>query len=300
MKLDEIISKKKRHEPFFLGTGQVLAGACMTSFSAVFVKLTHVGPTTSAFYRVFFGGIVLLLFALIARHRLRVGWRPFGLIALCGLFFALDLAIWHRSVLYIGPGLSTILANFQVFFLGVFGIFILKETPTIRYIISVPLAFYGLILIVGFNWSVLESSYKAGLLLGILTALAYSCYLITLRNLQSLYQNLSSYAVVALISIVTAFFLVIQMMTEGASYKIPDIQSWATLLAYGIMCQGLGWVLISKGIGKITASRAGLILLLQPTLTFIWDVLLFNRPTDLVDILGALMAIVAIYLGSAK
>ena len=104
----------------------------------------------------------------------------------------------------------------------------------------------------------------------------------------------------ALISIVTAFFLVIQMMTEGTSYKIPDIQSWVTLLAYGIICQGLGWVFIAKGIGKIKASRAGLILLLQPTLTFIWDVLFFNRPTDLVDILGALMAIVAIYLGSAK
>ncbi|MFN2358185.1 MAG: EamA family transporter, partial [Desulfotignum sp.] len=28
----------------------------MISFSAVFVKLAHVNPTVSAFYRVFFGG----------------------------------------------------------------------------------------------------------------------------------------------------------------------------------------------------------------------------------------------------
>ena len=90
------------------------------------------------------------------------------------------------------------------------------------------------------------------------------------------------------------------MVIEKTSFKIPDNQSWVTLLMYGFMGQCLGWVFIAKGIGKIKASRAGLILLLQPTLSFIWDMLFFHRPTDLLDLLGALMAIVAIYLGSAE
>lgn len=286
--------------PSTLGTLQVLAGAFMISFSAVFVKLAHVSPTTSAFYRVFFGGIFLILFVLVSRGRFRVGWRPFVLIGLCGLFFAIDLSLWHRSVLYVGPGLSTILANFQVFFLGGFGVIVLKETLTLRYIASVPLALCGLILIVGLDWSLLELNYKIGLLLGILTALAYSSYLLTLRKLQSLYQTLSSYTAVALISLTTALMLALEMSAEGASFRIPDLQSWIVLPAYGFIGQGLGVVFIAKGIARIKASRAGLILLLQPTLSFIWDILFFQRPTDMWDILGALMAILAIYLGSVK
>jgi drug/metabolite transporter (DMT)-like permease len=289
-----------QNNPSSLGTIQVLAGAFMISFSAVFVKLAHVSPTSSAFYRVFFGGIFLILFVLISRHKLRVGWKPFGLIGLCGLFFAVDLALWHRSVLYVGPGLSTILANFQVFFLGAFGIIVLKETLTLRYLASVPLALCGLILIVGLDWSLLELNYKIGLLLGVLTALAYSSYLLTLRKLQSIYQTLSSYTAVALISLITALILALEMSAEGSSFRIPDLQSWIVLPTYGFIGQGLGVVFIAKGIARIRASRAGLILLLQPTLSFIWDILFFHRPTDVWDILGALMAIIAIYLGSAR
>ncbi|MDB4441882.1 hypothetical protein N9219_00520 [bacterium] len=38
----------------------LIAGAVMISFSGVWVKISHVTPTVSAFYRVLFGGIFLL------------------------------------------------------------------------------------------------------------------------------------------------------------------------------------------------------------------------------------------------
>ena len=41
----------------------LIAGAVMTSFSGVWVKVSHVSPTISAFYRVLFGGIFLLIAA---------------------------------------------------------------------------------------------------------------------------------------------------------------------------------------------------------------------------------------------
>lgn len=267
-----------RDRPTALGTMQVLVGAFMISFSAIFVKLAHVSPTASAFYRVFFGGLFLLLYVLVSRHGLRIRWKPLGLIGLCGLFFAFDLALWHRSVLYIGPGLSTILANFQVFFLAGFGIIVLKEALTWRYLISVPLALGGLALIVGLDWSLLDSDYKVGLLLGVLTALAYSSYLLTLRQLQSFYRHLSPYTAVAFISLTTALLLALRLNAEGASFHIPDLQSGVVLPAYGLVGQGLGVVFIAKGLARIKASRAGLILLLQPTLAFIWDILFFTGP----------------------
>jgi len=42
------------------------------------------------------------------------------------------------------------------------------------------------------------------------------------------------------------------------------------------------------------------VLLLQPTLAFTWDVLFFHRPTDVTDVVGAGLALAAIYLGTTR
>ena len=76
----------------------ILIGAFCISFSAVWVRLATVPPTVSAFYRVFFGFLCLLLIC-VARGEARppsIRHLVWGL--LCGLLFALDLACWHASI----------------------------------------------------------------------------------------------------------------------------------------------------------------------------------------------------------
>ena len=277
---------------------QLVAGAAMISFSAVFVKLADVGPTSSAFYRMFFGGLLLAAITLVLKKRLWYGWKAQSLMILCGAFFTADLTVWHRSVLFIGPGLATILANFQVFFLAGFGIIVLGEKLTLRYILAIPIGFLGLYLIMGSDWSALESDYKMGVFLGLAAALAYSFYLVTLRKLQSLGEHISPFSAIAIISLATAAMLAVLMVWEGESFAIPNIKSWVSLVAYGVIGQVLGWVLISRGITRVEASRVGLVLLLQPSLSFIWDILFFHRPTGYVAILGCMIAVTAIYMGS--
>ena len=65
----------------------------------------------------------------------------------------------------------------------------------------------------------------------------------------------------------------------------------------GLFSQCLGWVQIANAMPKIRASFTGLILLLQPALAFVWDVLFFARPTDLTNWTGILLTLTAIYLG---
>jgi drug/metabolite transporter (DMT)-like permease len=84
---------------------------------------------------------------------------------------------------------------------------------------------------------------------------------------------------------------------SGETFFIPDISSLLFLMAYGIICSGIGWYLITKGLPGASISLAGLSLILQPVLAFIWDVLFFERPVTLMNITGALIAIVAIYMG---
>jgi len=75
------------------------------------------------------------------------------------------------------------------------------------------------------------------------------------------------------------------------------MKSAMALAAYGVLSQVLGWVLIARSLPRVRASAAGLVLLLQPTLSFIWDVVFFHRPWDSVAAAGVVLAVAAIYLG---
>jgi len=67
-----------------------------------------------------------------------------------------------------------------------------------------------------------------------------------------------------------------------------------------LFSQTIGWAVISNSLPRVVPSLAGLILLLQPALAFVWDVLFFDRPTTLVQWGGVLVTLCAIYLGMSS
>lgn len=276
---------------------QVLAGAFIISFSGVWVKIAQVPPTTSAFYRVFFGFLFLLAACLWQRDYMKITTGRMLLITVCGLLFALDLFCWHASIHFIGPGLATILGNFQVFVLAAVGILFYGERIRPRFLIAVPQAILGLVLIVGLSWASLSPDYKIGIYLGLLTAVCYSGFLLTLRKIQADGERYSFFFALMLISLTCAIFLGLRMLSAGDSFAIPDSISFLSLFNLGLFSQTLGWALIANAMPKIRASFTGLILLLQPALAFVWDVLFFARPTNLVNWTGIILTLTAIYLG---
>ncbi len=277
---------------------ELLFGVILISFSAVFVKLALVGPSAAAFYRMFFGGLLLVIIAVATRTRLWYGLKPFALAALAGVLFAGDLVFWHRSINFIGPGLATILASFQVFVVTTFAILVLKERPNWRFVVAIPLALIGLFLLVGTQWGQLGEQYQVGVLFGLITAMFYASYVLTLRKLQSLPNAPAPFATITVSTLVTATCTGVIAFLTDESFAIPESTSLFWLVLYGVCGQVLGWVLITRSIKHISASRVSLTLLLQPTLSFVWDLLFFNRPTRTVELIGALIAIIAIYLGT--
>ena len=277
----------------------LILGAVMISFSAVFVKLVTVPPTASGFYRVFFGGLILLGVMLFRRESLWLKPRVFGLLCLAAFFFALDLFLWHRSILYVGPGVATLLANFQVFVLAGVGVVFLGERLTLPQWAAILLAMAGLALLVGADWAHLPPRYHYGVILALLAAVSYAGYLLALRSTRGGGGG-SSYAAITVVSLATAVMLAATMLVEGVSFAIPTWSDAFWLVLYGLVPQVLGWVLISNSMSSVGASQVGLILLLQPACAFIWDSVFFGRRFSAVELTGAVITLVAIYLGTLK
>jgi drug/metabolite transporter (DMT)-like permease len=278
----------------------MVIGAVMISFSGVWVKISHVTPTSSAFYRVLFGGIFLLLGAALKRELKWVGGRYLFPALLCGIFFTVDLICYHTSIQYVGPGLGTILPNFQVFILAAVGAFFFREKLRPVALVSMPVGVAGLFMIVGLDWQHLGSLYRTGIYAGLGAAFFYSLFLLSLRKLQADQEGRSFYYILMLVSVITAVFIGLEIFRTGDTFRIPDGRSFWALAALGLFSQAAGWVLITNALPHIRAALSGLILLLQPALAFVWDVLIFHRPTSISNWIGVGIVLAAIYLGAAR
>jgi len=277
---------------------RLFVGAALISLSPVWVRLVSVSPTTSGFYRVLIGGAALVIYLAVRRQRLELSPRAWKMLAAASIFFALDLWFWHRSINYIGPGLSTLLANFQVFFMMLAGVLILREAPRPMQVVAVPLALLGLGMIVGFDWRSLPGDYKLGVVLGLLTAVSYAGFMLSLRASRRDSKYVVPTREVAAISLGCALLLGLSAMAEGESLAISSGSDFGWLLAYGVLSHCIGWLFITSSLPLVSPTEAGIALLLQPMLSFIWDVVFFARPTTAIEFAGAAIVLAAIWLGS--
>ena len=277
---------------------RLFIGAALISLSPVWVRLADVSASTSGFYRVLFGSIAIVMFLLITGRRPQLTRRAWWLLIAGAVFFALDLWFWHRSIRIIGPGLSTLLANFQVFIMMALGILVLRQYPRPAQVVAVPLALTGLALIVGLDWNALPDDYRLGIVYGLLTAVVYAGYLLCLRQSRQDSTFRIPVREMAVITVLTTAIMAVSITLEGESFVIPSATDFGWLLAYGVLSHTLGWLFIASSLSEVTTVEAGLALLLQPTLSFAWDVLIFARPMTPIELLGASITLLAIYLGS--
>jgi drug/metabolite transporter (DMT)-like permease len=279
---------------------RMAGGAALISTTSIFVRWAHVPPTVSAFYRMFFGGIMLVALLAIRRQLRGFAWIDVLWLLLPALAFCADLMLWHRSIRDIGPGLATLVANFQVFIMAIVGVFFYRERLHARFVFGVALALVGLWLLVGVGWSSFTPQFRLGVYFGLLTGVAYAVYLLSLRQAQLRRSGLDPIRTLCLNSLLAAAMLAVAVLVEGDSFTIPDAQSWSALIGLGLFGQVLGWVLIAQAMPQLPASLVGLLLLLQPALSFVLDVLLFGRPTSAGDWIGLALSLLGIFIGSTR
>lgn len=284
----------------------MLVGAALIGTNGLMVRLADTPPTVSAFYRMLFAGAMLGLLVSLQRD-----WRPmprsvwmWSLVPAAA--FAADLWLWHRSILLIGPGLATLLANAQVFFMALAGVLLFGERIGPRFVAGITLAFFGLWLLLGADWASLPADYRWGVWLGLGTGLCYAVYNIGLKHVQRVGQTHQAgrrapiAQILAIASLGTAALLGLAGVAEGVSFAIPSGQSLAWLLLLAGMGHCLSWILISRAMQRLGVAIVGLLLLVQPVCAFLLDVVLLQRPTLPREWLGLAFTLAGIFLAGLK
>jgi drug/metabolite transporter (DMT)-like permease len=265
----------------------VLVGAVAIAFSGILFRLAHVSPSTGAFYRCVWALPPLWLLA--RREDRRLGRRPRAsrLLALgAGLFLATDLVLWHNAIEQVGAGLATVLGNTQVVLVGLLAWVLLGERPHRSSFAAIPVIAVGVVLISG----VLErGAYGAnpslGAVFGVLTGIAYSGFLLTLREgsrdvpraAGPLFDaTLSSAGGCALIGIVV-----------GDLDLTPSWAATGWLVVLALSSQVIGWLLISSSLPRLPAVVTSILLTLQPVCSVLFAAAIVNESPSGLQLGGA-------------
>ncbi len=279
---------------------QLIIGALIISTSAPWAKLAAVPPTVSATYRMLIGGLVLLAICGLQRRPLWTRSSGFIWLLLPATLFAADMYVWHQSIEYVGPGLATILASLQVFVVALIGMLWFRERPGWVFFCGVLLALAGIALLIGVDWSALSAQYRLGVWLGLATAVFYATYIVSMQRGQHRHPAMSPIPVLAWVSLLSGLMLLGIGLAEGSSFAVPNRETWLILIVYGVFCQAIGWILITQAMAAVPAFLVGLLLLIQPSASFLWDVIFFDRPTGPGDAVGLLLVLIGIYLASTR
>ncbi len=252
-----------------------LAGALAISFSGILYRVAHVSPTTGAVFRCLYAVVPLWLLARWEDRR--YGPRPLrqrALAWIAGLFFAVDLVAWHQGIEEVGAGLATVLGNLQVVLVGLLAWVIMRERPSNRALTAIPIALVGVVLISGaFENGAYGRNPGLGVAYGILTALAYSGFLLVLRaGNQDLRRPAGPLFDATLVS---GLGCILIGVVWGNLDWAPDWKAQGYLLLLALSSQALGWLLISITLPRLPAALTSVLLTFQPVLSvlFAWAIL---------------------------
>ena len=284
-------------------------GALCISFSAVFVKLVWregMGPTAIGFWRTFFGAAILFGWTLASGRAngrgLRLDPAVTRLALAAGCLFFLDLFFWHRSIVYVGAGMATILANTQVFGTAVLSYFLFRERLGAVFLAAAVSAVAGVVLLIGVGSGVrFTPDYVRGVVFGLLTGVVYANFIVVLKLARQRSEAPGPLPLMAWTSLITACLLgSVGGLTEAGRFVPPNARCVLLLVVLALVAQALGWWSITSSLPHLRGSRSGLALLLQPVLATVWGVVFFGEHLAPVQVAGAVVTIAAIYVGSAR
>ena len=276
------------------------AGALVIAFSAPLVKLAEVSPSTAAVFRCAYALPPLALLAFAERRRYgaaQTGDRRLALLA--GLFFAADLTFWHHSIEAVGAGLATVLANVQVILVGLLEWAVLRERPSRRSALAVPVVLLGVVLISG---AVGAGAYgedpTLGVLYGLLTALAYALFLLVLRRAGRDSRRPAGPLFDA--TLAAAAFAVVGGVAVGDFDPIPAPEAQAWLVTLALTSQVVGWLLISVSLPRIPALVTSIVLTIQPVGSVVLGVAMFDEAPSAFQLAGVALILSGVVVATAR
>jgi drug/metabolite transporter (DMT)-like permease len=272
-------------------------GAMGIAFAPIFVRLSQVGPSATAFWRLALALPALMLWMRIQERGAAAPRQPTSLsdrtrLAVAGLFFAGDLAFWHWSIKLTSVANATLLANFAPIFVAVGGWLFLRQRVSLRFLAGLALALAGMILLVGQSFSI-DTQHLWGDLLGLITAAFYGGYILAVSELR---RDFSTATIMSWSGAVSTVILLGVAILSGEALRPASATGWLVLLGLALISHFGGQSLIAFALAKLPAAFSSVALLVQPVAAALLAWLILGEALGANQALGGAIALGGIYI----
>lgn len=279
-------------------------GAFAIGFAPVFAAFAlkpeygGFGPASIGFYRILFALPLMWLVLWITPSKSdslsKTQKRPIGLLALSGVFFAIDLVSWHWSIKYTSIANATLLANFAPLWVTLWARNLFGEKIHTRFFIALGIAIIGATILMRTSFQ-LKPEQLLGDLLSLLTAISYGSYMLTVKKLRETCPPQQIMAWSGLFAVPIMFFAA---MISGESMISPQLNGWAILIGLALISHFAGQSLIAYAFGHLPASLTSLNLLLQPVFAAALGWLLLSQAMVGKQMIGAIIILSALTIAN--
>lgn len=270
----------------------LIAGIACVAWSAIFVRWTDIPGPASAFYRMLLPALILLPTFFFDRKQERTSGRTLGIIAIGGLFFALDLAFYNTSILKTSAANATLLGNNTPIVVGLLTWLLFGRKPNAAFWLGLFLAVAGSVVIL---WADLKRHAHFGM--GDLMALAAAaCFAVYLLATEKVRTNTSTLAFLRLAMISSTLALLAINLIMAVPLRVTSGRTWLALLGLGLVSQLAGYLALTYALGHLPATITSISLLTQGPLTAAMAALFLGESISLAQIVGGVLVLAGVGL----
>ena len=191
------------------------------------------------------------------------------------------------------------IANVQVILVGLLAWVVLGERPSSRSALAVPVVLVGVVLISGaIGAGAYGDDPALGVLYGLITALAYSLFLLVLRRAGRDARRPAGPLFDA--TLAATAFAVAGGVAVGDFDPLPGAESQAWLVTLALTSQVVGWLLISISLPRIPALITSIVLTIQPVGSVLLRVAIFREAPSVFQLAGVALILCGVIIATAR
>ncbi|MEY4573975.1 MAG: hypothetical protein RL251_97 [Pseudomonadota bacterium] len=286
------MSQKILHQqpPSLLAFAALLAGNIAIAFGPLLVRFADSGPIATGFWRLALATPFLFFVGYRFGFRFSaLGKSTIWLATIAGLFFGVDIILWHIGIFQTKMANATLFANCASLILVVYGIFVARKMPSKWESAAVLFAFVGAALLMGQSLD-LSPLHFQGDILSLGAGLTYTVYLVLMMRVR---QNTESWGALGMASAVAAVVLLAASLSAGEQV-IPTM--WWPVVLLAFTSQFFGQGCLTYALPHFSPLVIGLALLFQPALSAAAGWLAFGETLTAMDFTGSALVMIALVL----
>ena len=263
----------------------------------LFVRGIDLTSLEIAFFRALLGSGFLMLVSLIKKDKIKKDALRNNLLvlSLAGIGLGVNWITLFQAMKYTTISNAILSYYFAPVFIVIFSSVLLKEKLSVKNIIYLLGAIFGLFLIMKSGDLEVIGNYDhtKGIIYGLIGAVLYAVVVI----LNKYIKGLSAFQTTLIqLSISAIVLMPIVIKNSTISFKSIDINTWFFILIIGVIHTGIAYLLYFSSIKQVSSQSIAILSYLDPIVAIIISFLFLGESMNALQALGALLILSTAYM----